>query len=49
LFLWIAAAALSQRKEYTDIQTIFMPITNDEIQSYIKFDNFDNDSTFINE
>ena len=40
LYLWAAAAMVSQKEKFTDIHVEFAPLTNSEIYGYRKFDNF---------
>lgn len=44
-YLWIALAITSQLNKYKTIEPIVVPISNDEICPYVKFDNFDFDDT----
>lgn len=44
MYLWLYAAISSQPKEITDCHIEVIPIANDELQSYVKFDNFDRDT-----
>jgi len=41
LYLWLAYAMITQKEEITDIHTeiLYLPIS--EVESYFKFDNFD--------
>lgn len=43
MYLWLYAAISSQTKEITDCHIEVVPISNNELQNYIKFDNFDKD------
>lgn len=41
LHLWVAAALVTQEERYEDIETIFIPVNNSEIQDFLKYDNFE--------
>lgn len=43
LYLWVTMQGVIN-KEYTQVQTVFMPIYNSEFQTYVKYDNFDQTS-----
>lgn len=47
LYLWLAYAMITQKEEVTDIHTeiLYLPIS--EVESYLKFDNFDEGSIII--
>lgn len=45
LYLWVAAALVTQESKYTDIKTIHCYLDNSEIQPFLKYDNFDNTYT----
>lgn len=40
-YLWIQLAVNSQKPLITEIQVLFLPVYNDEIENYIKFDYFE--------
>mgnify|MGYP007012596351 CR=1 FL=1 len=40
LYLWAAAAMISQEQKTEDIHVEFAPLTNSKIYGYRKFDNF---------
>lgn len=48
LYLWLSIAALGAKPYYTDVHTEVVYLTNNEFQSYLKYDNFGNTYT-INE
>lgn len=41
LYLWVGMALITQQQLTDDIQTIFIPVPNSEIQNYLKYDNFE--------
>ena len=41
LYLWVGMALATQQQLTDDIQTIFVPVPNSEIQNYLKYDNFE--------
>lgn len=41
LYLWVGMALATQQQLTDDIQTIFIPVPNSEIQNYLKYDNFE--------
>lgn len=41
LYLWLAFAMLTQKKEIITIHTEIVYLSNSELESYLKFDNFD--------
>lgn len=41
LYLWVGMALVTQQQLTDDIQTIFIPVPNSEIQNYLKYDNFE--------
>ena len=44
-YLWAAIAALGQNPRVTDVMGMIIPLTNTDIQPYLKFDDFDNLTT----
>lgn len=41
LYLWAGMALATQQQLTDDIQTIFVPVPNSDIQNYLKYDNFE--------
>lgn len=41
LYLWVGMALATQQQLTDDIQTIFIPVPNSEIQNHLKYDNFE--------
>ena len=41
IYLWVGMALATQQQLTDDIQTIFVPVPNSEIQNYLKYDNFE--------